>query len=146
MKKIEEGQSLYEVVFALAVMVLIVVAIVGVAAISVRNSSYSSNRTLAERYAQEANEWLRQERDADWKAFLVRGPEGQVKTYCMTGLSLVEKSGECNIPGTVFYREATLTRVNKDNLSSSILVYWTDAKGSHEVKLNTTLTNWKAVN
>ena len=60
------GQSLFEVVFAVAIAAMILVGIVSLATTSTRNSIFSRNNSQATKYAQEVVEWLREERDKDW--------------------------------------------------------------------------------
>ena len=142
------GQSMFEILFAFAIMAIIVVAIVGMATISIRNSSYSRNKTLAEKNAQEASEWLREQRDTSWIIFLSHAGDTQ-KTYCMVtpdnsvwNNPEVCEDGE-NIAGTALYREIGLTKVDNKNISVEVSVYWSDSKGLHESNLSTTLGNWK---
>ncbi|MFC1710226.1 prepilin-type N-terminal cleavage/methylation domain-containing protein [Patescibacteria group bacterium] len=117
MKNIK-GQSLFEVVIALAVVSLVAVAIVGLATVSVKNSTYSDDKTSANFYAQESIEWLRQFRDENtWADFYVNGdvaPDG--KTWCLPKVTEVvwddnASEGTCNaddiIDGTNFTREKT---------------------------------------
>ena len=65
MANLQKGQSLFEAVVALAISALIIVAVVALVASSIRNASFSRNVTLASRYAQQATEWLRGQRDAN---------------------------------------------------------------------------------
>ena len=61
-EELKKGQSLFEVVFAVAVSALIITAIVILAGNAVSNSTFSRNKALAGRFVQEAIEWLRKER------------------------------------------------------------------------------------
>lgn len=145
MSQIEKGQSLFEILFAFVIMSLIVVAIVGLATISIRNSSYSRNRTLAEKYATEAVDWLRQERDGGWTQFADRALSGK---YCLVGLNWnISRSCEENesIAGTVLYRTVELLGLD-NKIEAEVVVSWNDAKGLHEIKLSTLFSNWKPVN
>ena len=65
-----EGQSLYELVVAIAIMALFAMAVVSLATSSIQNSTYSKNQSLASSYAQEATEWLRGQRDANINNFI----------------------------------------------------------------------------
>jgi len=143
MTKEEKGQGLFEVVLALAVAALIMVAIVALATVSIRNASFSRNQSLATRYAQEAVEWLRGERDKDWDAFNAYAASG---TWCLKELAFNDL-GACSqsevIAGTNFRREATLTIIDSANIDTEVKVYWEDAQGIHEVKTITTFTDWR---
>lgn len=134
-KKNIRGQSLFEIIFAVAIAALIMTAVVVLSTDSVRNSSFSRNQTLASRLAQEAHEWLRSERDSDWTTFA-----GRVGTTCLGALSW---SGSCAVTGTPFSREVTLTLINPTTVEADIIVSWTDGQGTHEVRSVTRLTDWR---
>ena len=140
-----KGQSLFEVVLSLAVITVVIVALIILASNAIRNTTFSKNKTLATRYSQEAMEWLRGERDADWDVFSVRA---LIPTYCLPSLSWTAASvGTCSdndvLPGTTLKREITFTSVSSDNIEISVIVYWTDAQGLHEVRSITNLTDWR---
>lgn len=152
-----QGQSLVELIFSFFIMALIIVAIVGLATVSVRNSSYARNNTRARTYAQETIEWLRGMRDnLKWNQIRSKGVNNS-KIYCVTSL------GDFDIPGWsssvnvvkdgcredeiilnsgMFYRKLLLLRVDENTLDAKVTVYWNDEKGYHEVSVSTRLTNW----
>lgn len=140
----EKGQSLFEVVLALGVITAITVGIVSLAASSIRNAGFSKNKTLAGRYVQEATEWLRSERDADFTAF-----EAHTLTsiWCLSGLNWtkVGACGSANIPDTPLFREVTFSTLPSENIiiRANVRVYWTDGQGDHEVSSITSFTDWR---
>ena len=146
----QSGQSLFEIMLALAITTLIIVAIVALTATSIRNTTFSKNKTLATRYSQEATEWLRGERDADFEVF-----EGRalIPQYCLPSLSWVAATvGACGagqeIIDTPFKREISfsISVVNdKTLIQASINVYWTDAQGLHEVRSVTNFSDWREI-
>ena len=170
MKFTNAGQSLYEVIFALGIAALVLTGIVSLAATSVRNSAFTRNNAQATKYAQEATEWLRGERDADWGAFV--GIVSANAVYCLDDSPL--NPGSWSNPGicggneyiedingtTIFLRQVTFAcfRTNPvppppfestgcsdpsvDNVEVAVSVSWNDAQGTHEVKSITRLTNW----
>lgn len=143
--KQDSGQSLFEVVLALAITTIIIVAIVALAASAVRNSVFARNKTQASRYSQEAAEWLRGERDNDFDAFATRAV---TPTWCLPSLSWASaKVGSCTstdvISGTPFKREVVFTVPSATNVDAEVKVYWDDAQGRHEVKSVTTFTDWR---
>jgi Tfp pilus assembly protein PilV len=146
MKKLESGQSLFELVVAIAISALIIVAVVSLASTSIRNSDFSKNKSLAATYAQEATEWLRGQRDADINAFVTHA---QAPTWCFSGLNW-NLSGPCGssdlISGTPFTRQATFTESvesGKNVIQVDVTVSWRDAQGLHEVVSATGLTDWR---
>lgn len=65
------GQTLFEVTIAVAVAVMVIISIVAAATVSVRNANFARNQAEATRFAQEALEWIRAQRDAStWEDFL----------------------------------------------------------------------------
>jgi len=128
MKK-ASGQSLVEMVVAIAVVLIVIVALVAVTTVSVRNASFSRNQALATKYAQEWIEDARKIRDSQ--------PE-----------SVFFTDGSCNASDTVggFTRTRTCSLAvdgDKKAMIVTVTVSWTDAKGTHKSELTTRLTKWK---
>lgn len=141
------GQSLFEVVIAIAISALIIVSVVSLATNSIRNASYSKNNSLAANYAQETVEWLRGQRDNDVMIFMTNVQENLV--WCFSTLSWTNPTTCLNsetISGTPFLRQGNFstTVVNgKTIVEVDITVSWTDAQGTHEVKSTTNFTDWR---
>ena len=140
------GQSLFEAVVALAISALIIVAVVALVSNSIRNASFSRNVTLASRYAQQATEWLRGQRDSDITTF---SSNVLTPTWCINSLSWTQ-AGACGssdfIQGTSFGRRVAfnLTTVNgKDFIEADVIVYWVDAQGYHEIRSATNFSDWR---
>jgi len=143
--KLEKGQSLFEMVLAIAIMTMIIVAVVILASNAIRNSSFSKNKTLSSRYSQEATEWLRGERDTDWDIFLTRATTSPTG-YCLKTLEW-GSHGTCGdldvIPGTSLIRELLLTNTSSTQIETEVKVYWEDSQGIHETKTITSFTDWR---
>lgn len=139
-----KGQSLFEVVTALGVITIIVVALVALASSSIHNSNFSKDKSLATRYSQEATEWLRGERDTNWEIFSTRAA---TPTWCLPSLSWAEASvGSCSddyISNTLFQRQVSFNTTDAKTIEVSVVVSWEDSKGLHEVASATTLTDWR---
>jgi Tfp pilus assembly protein PilV len=148
MKKFLHGQSLFEVVLALGLATLIIVAIVSLATNSIRNTSFSRDKTLSTRYAQEATEWLRGQRDEDWDTFsanVIFCPAPPY-TQCLDTLSWGD-CGACASDELIddrFKREVSFADITADSVSMEVTVYWSDSQGLHEVRNGTTLTDWRS--
>jgi len=150
------GQSLLEVIFALVLVGLVVIAIVGLSTISIRNNIYSRNKTLAKRYAQEAIEWVRKKRDVGpWAYFYSFSGDGSASTYCLSGLNsefgnswTLGPSGSCAsdefISGTTFIRELKLTKKvgQDDTVIAEVVITWNDGQGDHKSQITTEFTKW----
>lgn len=145
MKTNQSGQSLFEVVLSLAVITIIIVALIILAANSIKNANFSKTRTLATNYAQDTNEWLRSERDKDFDAFAERAQS----PYCLVELSWTSaKVGSCDpndfISGTNLQREVSFTILSSTTIEAEVLIYWDDSKGTHEVRTTTDFTDWRS--
>ncbi|MBI4100334.1 hypothetical protein HY439_01200 [Candidatus Microgenomates bacterium] len=68
-KKHQTGQTLIEVMFAVALAVFIILALVAVAGLAVKKAQFAKHQAQARAYAQETVEWLRSERDKGWVQF-----------------------------------------------------------------------------
>lgn len=132
----EKGQSLVEVIVALAIALLVILALVRVTVISMRNASFARNQALATQYAQEAMEWIRSQRDEDW-GNLAEG------TYCLSD-SLSWSTGSCSytLEG-IFKREAVLTPQEADKFEVLVTVSWAEASETHQSELTSYLTKWE---
>jgi len=135
-----KGQSLFEVLLALFIITLIIVAVVVLSTISISNSLFSKNKTLASKYTQEAIEWLRSEKESDINLFL----GNTTGTYCLEDLNF-NNSGVCGeleiIPNTVFTRQMVFTNDLSGVISVIVTTSWTDSKGIHEVSTSTDFTD-----
>lgn len=142
------GQSLFEVILALALATLIVVALVALASNSIRNVTFSKNKTLSTRYAQEATEWLRGQRDEDWDTFRANVSFCPTPPHiqCLNTLSWEDCGvcGDTEFKDKIFKREISFPEVSDNSISIEVKVYWTDAQGLHEVRSSTILTDWKS--
>ena len=149
----KNGQSLFEVLIALTVMVLVIVAIVSLSTTSIRNTDYSKNKSSANQYAQEAVEWLRQRRDEDWDTFFSQAESGAGRIWCLSsnletpdwpagaGSCQVDNSSDY-ISDTIFLREITLTQTESNIVDADVRVEWNDGRGNHLVSLMTVFTDW----
>lgn len=150
------GQSLFEVVVALAISALIIGAIVSLTTNSIRNSTFSKNQSLAATYAQQATEWLRGQRDADITIFEAKAslpeaidPKTNLVTWCFKDLSWSQPnvcSDTDTILGTPFIRQVTFNIDNsspKTLIAVDIKVSWSDSQGTHNITSATSFTDWR---
>lgn len=152
MIKINSGQSLFEVLFSVAVASIILVGVVSLAATSIRNSSFSSNGSLATEFVQEGSEWIRQFRDADWDAFKSHSSGGSGSNWCINTIpypppawGLPTSCGTSTISGTIFTRSLNLADDATDPgaiVHVTVTVTWNDAQGIHTVRSISSLSDW----
>lgn len=137
------GQSLLEVVFSIVISALVISGIVSLASVAVRNSSFARNKTLATRHVQETSEWIRQRRDEEaWSVFSSRNGEFCLNDLPLTGWPAIGNCGTETINDEIFKREIVLTPTG-NVVEVVITVYWSDAKGNHDVNSRVRLTNWQ---
>ncbi|MCS7092483.1 MAG: type II secretion system GspH family protein [Patescibacteria group bacterium] len=140
------GQSLFEVIVALALIGIVLTGIVALSVASIRNASFAKNNAQANRYAQEAIEWIRRQRDANWDQFLNNfAPlDNQTFNYCLSDfLEISLTTGNCTfISGTIFTRELRVQR-SGSTVDLTVTVSWTDSQGRRQVVNQTRLTNWR---
>lgn len=145
-KSLLRGQSLFEVVVALALISVVLTSVVALAVTSIKNASFSKNNAQANRYAQETIEWLRIERDRNWTNFANRSVGGNGRVWCLPSLSWPDSDGSCAanqvIPGTIFLREVRLV-LGVNLINVAVTIRWNDSSGTRSVVNNTILTNWR---
>lgn len=131
------GQGMFEVIIAIFVMAMVTIGVVILATNSISNSSFSRNKTLAGKYAQEAIEWLRGQRDEDITTFKTRILSSP---YCLDSLAWTN-TGSCTstevIAGTIFERRVDLSSgliSGKNIIEATVIVSWKDSKGYHEAR------------
>lgn len=135
MKK-KSGQSLLEVVMAMAIAVVVISGLVSAVTLAVRNSTFAKNQTLATKYAQEGLEKVRAYRDQnDWMTFT-------------SGCGNLATMGISNTPAAGFSRSVSCAMQfpNFNMRRIQITVSWTDSAGSHQSRLMSYFTNqalWK---
>ena len=141
-----KGQSLFEVVVALAISALIIVALVSLVSNSIRNATFSRNKNQAASLAQAATEWLRAQRDSDIATFMTNI---QTPSWCFKDLAWTV-NGPCgatdNVPDTIFLRQvnfASTVSAGKTIVEADVVVSWTDSQGLHEVTSATNFTDWR---
>ncbi|EKE05832.1 MAG: hypothetical protein ACD_19C00176G0054 [uncultured bacterium] len=132
----DAGQSMFEVVIAIFIIAMIIVGVVSLTTISVSNSVFSRNKTLAGKYSQEAIEWLRSQREANFTTFKTNA----VGTRCLNTLTFT--APPCQFINTIFKRQVTFTTTtNPTIIKAEVITSWTDSKGTHQAVSTTEFTD-----
>lgn len=151
------GQSLFEVIVALGIVALVIIALISLSSSSVSNTSFSKNQTLASRYAQEAIEWVRGQRDSGWNAFNTWVNAAPLTSErCLPTLATSPVIGACQqsvpghyVSGTPFRRSIKFTDdsaglgANQVAYLVEVTIRWEEKGTTREVKSTTQLTNWQ---
>lgn len=150
MKKSSSGQSFFEVVVALAVVSIVLITLVALATVSIRNASFSRNKTLATRMTQDTLEWLRSERNVSWNSFTEKaGTLNSPISWCVSAdpPDWPTSFGICSanefVDGTIFKREVKMTNLDVNTVEVEVKTSWIDSQGVHESKSVTDLTKWQ---
>ncbi len=130
----EKGQSLIEVLAALAVALVVILGLVRVTISSMTNARYAKNQSLATQYAQEAMEEARAYRDQNsWETFWSdKVPSTEGPTDIDTIFSK-----------TVTYENAETSLGAEDRAEITATITWLDGVKTHESELTSYLTKWE---
>ncbi len=144
MKKIfYRGQSLFEVMVAIGLAAMILVAIVSVSTSSLSNSTATKDNAVANKYAQEGVEWARQRRDNSWNNItspLLNGCLGKNTT------SNLPEYGNCSRLDNIYDRSIVVTFNDPPTNNEAkvvVAVNWTEGSKNNSVVATTILSNWK---
>lgn len=148
------GSTLIEVVIAIAVISIALVAIVASAVIVVRTQRYSAAQHQATAYTQESLEWVRKMRDTlGWATFFadLQADNPVAPTYCLdtlpattTAFENLSSSSPCatSITGTIFTRsvQITLSASAPQTATAVSTVSWEDGGKTFQVQATLVLT------
>lgn len=145
------GQTLIEVLAAVAVAAVIIVGVTLLAFSGLRNVKQARNQSQAARYVQEGLEQVRAVRDQQsWTDFAAYAPGNYydvVKTTSPWSLQLLTNPNtKVPIPSTIFEREIYLDDSSvgvDDGRKVTVIVYWVDPQGNNLSSSSTILTKWR---
>jgi Tfp pilus assembly protein PilV len=131
----EKGQSLIEVLAALAVALVVILGLVRVTISSMTNARYAKDQSLATQYAQEAMEEVRAYRDQNsWETFW------SDKVPSTEGPTAIE---DTIFSKTVTYENVETSLGAEDRAEITATITWSDGAKTHESKLTSYLTKWE---
>ena len=145
------GQSLVEMMVAVAVVSMVLVGLISAITFSLANAQFSRNKTLATKYSQEAIEWLRNERDklgwAGTNGFYNKAGDNST-TYCLNSLTSWPAAGGCAgtvIANTIFTRDVFVDGNGgaQDQVSVKVTVTWPQGSRTGSVVVDTYLNKWQ---
>ena len=156
-----KGQMLVEVVVAFSISMIAMVALLQLTSRSSTNSGLSSRSAQATAYADEAINWVRQQRDnLNWGEFFQAASPDPGHAYCLDDIDMqTDKLGDPGDPGntltdgacalsgdeisgTIYTRQLTLTTGTKmdadgmtarDFVNAKVLVTWTEGSRTMNV-------------
>ena len=157
--RLNAGFTMVELLVATGVVMLVLAGIGAGVTFSVRNTTFSKEKTLSVRYAQEAVEWLRNQRDVlGWTAFYeVVSADGIQFNYCLDTLpSNIDDfvainaedepitSGNCDpVENTEYIRSVEVEVVSAEEIDVKATVGWMNGSEFKTTELNSVLKKWK---
>jgi Tfp pilus assembly protein PilV len=150
----QKGQSLVEVIVALSIAVIVVMAFTSATLNAMRDAQFAKNQNQATRVAQKTLELVRAVRDQDNEVYTdgttwsdlyddssLNG--GRCFTLDETTLTMAY-TVTCDVSyDSVFTRQIKLTTTTTNRIDVYVIVKWTDNKGTHSAEANTFLSNWQ---
>ena len=148
---LESGFSIIEVLIFTLLSSIVLIGMSYATLISIKNSKESQNKTLSTRYMQQAQEWLRGEKELDWNTFV---DSLSSSTYCINTIpqTISEIStflGTCAEDdfslGTSFKRELTIVSINADKTEViyKVQIYWHDGPNVATSQVSSLLAQWE---
>lgn len=129
-----KGQTLVEMIVALAVAILIITSLVAGTVTAVRNAGFAKNQSLATKYAVEGMEEARIYRDQNgWDKFWTD------KVSSTEGPAVV---GSIFLK-TIEYKDVSEPVGAENRAQVTVIVSWTEGGRTHKSELTTYLTKWK---
>lgn len=148
------GQTLMEMVAALGVAVVIIVALSIVVVRAIRSTQIAKNQSIATKLTQEALEGVRTIRDqSGWQQFSAYTAESGT-CYKVNSTSVVLETTTCpeTLTGELsqFKRQINLLQTGIAGQESThrvveVELTWQDSSGTHNSKARTILTNWQTL-
>ena len=141
---IKKGTSILEVVIATAMITMAVISALALTSKSESQNTYARHSAQASKYASEAADWLRGERDNQGFSTLasVSG------SYCISTLPVDFLSlgaptvcGDQNLINNIFKRTLILDNSSSDRVRASVVVSWQE-KTLRTTTIDLELTKW----
>lgn len=145
--KNQRGQSLFEVVVAIGLIGIALVAVVGLLVQGQKNSTSSKDKSAGARAVIQVSEWLRSQRDTDWDTFRTKASTNGT-TYCLNSMAWVPGTCSANSTDQPFAKEVTLTSTTNAakpscvEVKATIKIIWIGS-GNTTDTTNYVFTNWK---
>lgn len=135
-KENRRGQTILEVILALAIIVVVLVGLVRIATVAVRNTSSSQSEALTARYGTEVSEWLKSNRDnLGWVRFASNLAPYQIlnKKWCLTGPLIPNDNFQNSFTSSCGYIQGT------NNLTRTVQISQTTKLSSRDQSIDFTI-------
>lgn len=135
----QNGQSLWEVIVALAITALVIIGLAKVTTVSLKGARYSSDQNTASSIAQKKIATLIDQKNVDWNTFFMLKNQGLLTDtsnvgYCVT-TQVTDNSA--NLPTT------TPNWIDAEMAKISVNVFWGEKTTGADCALKTCDSNYK---
>lgn len=125
----KKGLTMVEVLVFITILSILFVAAATITTYSLRNIQFNQHKIIASHYAEEAMEWAKSEKEADWSTLITRDTSGGTgTTYCINSLGWTNGSpcGTDFSLGTpaIYKREILIANNGTSQVNVTITVYW----------------------
>lgn len=139
----KKGFSLIEVIIFVSIISVVFILAVTITVGVLRQLKVNEHKILATRYAEEAMEWIRDEKEVDWTIFTAKGG----KTYCLNTALNWNNQSNCSSTYSLdsyYSRIATLTSKSVSGvvyeIDVDVKVQWQEGGNTYSVPVTTALT------
>lgn len=147
--KQQRGQSIIEILIATLIVGLVLTAVASGLTLSIKNTSETRQRELANNFAQEGMEVFRKQREtAGWARFR---DTLESNTYCLNSIPINFEEfttmplGECEsgtaVAGTTLTRNAVVQVQSTEHIEVEVIVSWQEAQRENQVSIIQTFRN-----
>lgn len=147
MKETQKGQSLIEVVVAMAIFIMILLGLLSAVTVALSGTLTARDKSLANKYVLGGIEAVRNIRDRSWTELLNKSATGtgQDNGLALDGDGLWIFQGGSDVPATGFTRVVNLKNMSgaDDEIQVRVTVTWRKGAQTLSSSSGTTLTKWK---
>lgn len=148
----QRGFTLIEVLVFVSIISVFFVIVASLATVALHNIAITQRKIIATRYAEEMQEWLRYQKDANWNTFATKA-SNLGTNYCFNSQlsdGVWPQSDICPTTGIlelssvnkIYSRKVTLTSINQQ-VNVVITVSWNDGISTSQTVINTTFAPWE---
>ena len=141
----QAGQSLVEILIAMAVITVVLVTLVAAVVMAIRGVRFSKEKIRANFLAAEGLEWVRNQRGSlGWVDFALYATAAGAR-YCLKDLTLgqIGACGDNDLVSIIFTRELVLSTVGTSGVKAIVTVSWNDGVQAFNSEIQTTFRQWE---
>lgn len=140
----QKGQSIIEATVSVAVVALILVTLVSAVTVSIRNATFSKNKSLATKYVNEGLEAVRSIRDRNWDELTAGiGTYGLKNNGTIWSFNGISDNPDGNNVFTRIVTTSCTPASPYDACEITVQVSWISGSQTFNSQSNITLTKWK---